>query len=143
VASVTNLSTVSSAVDALDTRVEALEEAPAANTFASSTTVTVAEDAGVVTHSVETGYGLKEKSGGGIEVDAEAVAAIGHTHAEYLDVSDTVPLPVYDTASGAPSPVGKAGHLIYLNHGGTGSVPCIAVSNGTSWMQVLYTVVAI
>ncbi|MDB6059177.1 MAG: hypothetical protein JWO95_3021 [Verrucomicrobiales bacterium] len=39
------------------------------------------------------------------------------------------------TAAGL-SPAKNPGALIYLSTGGTGGVPCLAISDGTNWKQV-------
>jgi hypothetical protein len=39
------------------------------------------------------------------------------------------------TAAGL-SPAKNPGALIYLSTGGTGSVPCLAFSDGTNWKQI-------
>lgn len=40
------------------------------------------------------------------------------------------------TVSTAPAAAKNAGRIIYLSLGGTGSVPCLAISDGTNWKQV-------
>lgn len=40
------------------------------------------------------------------------------------------------TIADAPDPAKNACRIIYLSAGGTGGVPCLAVSNGTAWKQV-------
>jgi hypothetical protein len=39
------------------------------------------------------------------------------------------------TAAGL-TPAKNLGALIYLSTGGTGSVPCVALSDGTNWKQI-------
>jgi hypothetical protein len=39
------------------------------------------------------------------------------------------------TAAGL-TPAKNVGALVYLSTGGTGSVPCLAISDGTNWKQV-------
>lgn len=39
------------------------------------------------------------------------------------------------TATGL-TPAKNPGAIIYLSTGGTGSVPCLAISDGTNWKQV-------
>lgn len=39
------------------------------------------------------------------------------------------------TAAGL-TPAKNPGAVIYLSTGGTGSVPCLAISDGTNWKQV-------
>jgi hypothetical protein len=39
------------------------------------------------------------------------------------------------TAAGL-TPAKNPGALIYLSTGGTGSVPCVALSDGTNWKQI-------
>lgn len=46
------------------------------------------------------------------------------------------------TAAGI-TPAKNPGAIIYLSTGGTGSVPCLAFSNGTSWLQVAIGIAAI
>ena len=46
------------------------------------------------------------------------------------------------TAAGI-TPAKNPGAIIDLSTGGTGSVPCLAFSNGTSWLQVAIGIAAI
>jgi hypothetical protein len=56
------------------------------------------------------------------------------------DVIGAVQLPEY-TVAGAPSAVGLAGTVIYVNNGLAGA-PCLAVSNGTNWISPAGTTIA-
>lgn len=40
------------------------------------------------------------------------------------------------TVASVPSAAGHAGRLIYVSNGAAGS-PCLAYSNGTSWLRIL------
>ena len=46
------------------------------------------------------------------------------------------------TAAGI-TPARNPGAVIYLSTGGTGAVPCIAISDGTNWKQVAIGVNAV
>ena len=46
------------------------------------------------------------------------------------------------TAAGI-TPARNPGSLLYLSAGGTGSVPCLVISDGTSWKQIAIGATAI
>ena len=56
------------------------------------------------------------------------------------DVIGAVQLPAYTVAS-APAATGLTGTTIYVSNGLAGA-PCVAVSNGTSWISPAGTTIA-
>lgn len=55
-------------------------------------------------------------------------------------ITGAAQLPEY-TVAGAPSAVGLAGTIIYVNNG-RGGLPTVAVSNGTNWISSAGTTIA-
>lgn len=51
-----------------------------------------------------------------------------------LQGEEPLPLATYTVAT-APTASDHTGHVIYVTNGDSGS-PCIAVSNGTSWLRI-------
>jgi hypothetical protein len=66
---------------------------------------------------------------------------------ERIRSGEQIQIPTFATAAAAVAagvtPAKFPRRIIYLSAGGTGSVPCLAISDGTNWKQVAIGVNAI